>query len=486
MTDLNQIITVQIDRNTTTPTQQGFGTAALVGFFPTSIFPERVRTYTSLEALITDGFTASDPVYKMAAALKAQNPSPPQWKVGRRASPPQQILEVTPDAPVVGEVHRLEITGYGDSAFSARTEVTDVAEVTVTTEVDAEDIIDGWLTDLATPGGDYTPAKVGLTTAATMTITADNTDVTMDGLLFNTVYTVNGLPRGIDDVTIEDDVAGDIGAALQADLAAIYAEDPDWYALAIDSNSQVEIAGATGSGGAASWVNSNKKIAVFQTQDIIVASQNVTTDTTSVAADLRDANNDRAMLFCHRGNLDYVSCAMLGRALPEDSGSITWAYKQLSGVLTQRFTAGELSNMSPSVSDPTGGKNVNTLTTLAGVNVTRYGQTSGGEFMDIARGADWLEARITERVYTLLVNNDKLPYTDAGIQAVVGEVLAQLQAGIARDFIAPDPEPTVTAPLARDVSAADKGGRILRDVKFRATLAGAIHYVVIEGELNLT
>lgn len=476
MTDLNQIITVQIDRNTTTPTQQGFGTAALAGFFPTSIFPERVRTYTSLSAMVTDGFLTTDPLYKMAAALKAQNPSPPQWKVARRALAPQQILEITPDSPVVGEVHRLEITGYADSAFGSRVEGTDVAEVTIVAEVDEEDIVDGWITDLATPAGDFTAAKVGVTTAATMTITADNT--TMDGLLFNVVYTVNGQPRGLDDNTLDP--------GIQTDLAAVYSEDPDWYGLAIDSNSQEEIAGTTGTGGAAGWINTNKKIGVFQSQDIFVSSQNVGTDTTSVAADLRDSNNDRAMLFCHRGNLDYVSCAMLGRALPEDAGSITWAYKQLSGVLTQRFTAGELSNMSPSVSDPTGGKNVNTLTTLAGVNVTRYGQTSGGEFMDIARGADWLEARITERVYTLLINNDKLPYTDAGIQAVVGEVLAQLQAGIARDFIAPDPEPTVTAPLARDVSPADKGGRILRDVKFRAVLAGAIHYVAIEGELNLT
>jgi hypothetical protein len=101
------------------------------------------------------------------------------------------------------------------------------------------------------------------------------------------------------------------------------------------------------------------------------------------------------------------------------------------------------------------------------------------------RGTDWLAARIQERVYTLLLNNDKLPYTDAGIQAVRGEILAQLDQGIARDFIAADPKPTCTVPLASAVSAADKGTRTLNDVTFRATLAGAIHKVAIEGELNL-
>lgn len=105
--------------------------------------------------------------------------------------------------------------------------------------------------------------------------------------------------------------------------------------------------------------------------------------------------------------------------------------------------------------------------------------------MDVMRGTDWLAARIQERVYALLIQNDKVPFTDAGIQAVKGEILAQLQAGVARDFLASDPEPTCTVPRAADVSAADKGNRQLNNVKFRATLAGALHKVTIEGELNL-
>jgi hypothetical protein len=105
--------------------------------------------------------------------------------------------------------------------------------------------------------------------------------------------------------------------------------------------------------------------------------------------------------------------------------------------------------------------------------------------MDVMRGADWLSARIAERIYGALISNDKIPYTDAGISVIKNEILAQLDAGVARDFLAPIPEPTCTVPRAADVSAALKGARSLEDVTFRAVLAGAVHKVAIEGQLTL-
>ena len=460
MSDLNQIITVSIDRNTTTPTAVGFGTPLLLGYFPTSIFPERVRTYTSLAGLTTDGFTANDPIYKMAQDLLAQNPSPPSFKVGRREGAPQQVITITPDAPVVGEVHTVTVVGYGDAAFASRTATTDTATVTIASEADQEDIVDALITAFGTPDGDFTPTKSGTGAAAKLVITADNT--TMDGMLFGVT---------VSDVMGVVDSTPDPATGIATDLAAVNLYDPDWYCLLLDSNSHAEIDAA------AAWVETNTKIFVTQTQDAEVASTTGASDTTSVAAGLKAANYDRTMLFFHRNNFDFVSAAMAGRALPEDAGSITWAYKQLASAASQNLTTTEMTNLEA--------KNVNFLSTLAGVAITRYGIASGGEYLDIMRGSDWLAARIQERVYTLLVNNDKLPFTDAGIQAVRGEILAQLQQGVGREFIAATPEPTCTVPLASAVSAADKGTRTLNDVKFRATLAGAVHKVAIEGELNL-
>jgi hypothetical protein len=337
---LDTIISVQIDRTTTTPTAQGFGTPLIAGYFPTSVFPERVKAYTSLTEMTTDGFTANDPVYIAASDCWAQNPSPPIIKIGRRALAPQQILEITPTDLDVGSVHAVTITGYADSAFGARAVVTDTASYTVITSDTATDICDGLRTAL-TPTGDYTEGGT-----ATLTLTADNS--TMDGLLFGVTYTVNGDAVGIDDNTTD--------AGIATDLAAIELYDPDWYGLCLDSNGALEIVSA------AAWVESNKKQFVCQTQDPDVAAVTDGSDSTSVAALLKAASYERTMCFYHRNNREYVCAAMLGRALPEDAGSITWAYKTLSSVTAQSLTTTELANIEA--------KNANSITTLAGVSIT--------------------------------------------------------------------------------------------------------------------
>jgi hypothetical protein len=427
----------------------------IAAYFPTSIFAERVKSYSALTEMVTDGFLAADPAYVAASDCWAQNPSPPTIKIGRRALAPQQVLTVTPTDTTVGSVHAISVTGYADAAFASRVVGTDTASYTVITSDTATDICDGLRTAL-TPTGDYTEAGT-----ATLTLTADNS--TMDGMLFGATYTVNDDLVGIDDSTAD--------AGIATDLAAIELYDPDWYGLCLDSNGALEIVQA------AAWVETVNKQFVCQTQDPAVPFTTDGADSTSVAALLKAASYERTMCFYHRNNREYVCAAMLGRALPEDAGSITWAFKTLASVTAQTLTTTELANIEA--------KNANSITTLAGVSITRFGTAASGEYMDVMRGTDWLASRIQERVYGILINNDKIPYTDSGIQAVRGEVLAQLQAGVARDFIAANPEPTCTVPRASEVSAADKASRTLNNVTFRATLAGAVHKVAIEGELAL-
>lgn len=562
MSDLNQIITVQIDRNTTTPTQAGFGTPLLLGYFPTTIFAERVRTYSTLQGLVDDGFATTDPVYVAASDLLAQNPSPPEFKVGRKALPSTQTVDLTPssDSIVAGEVHSLVVTGPGATAgetfdatagfqgvltFSANASGSDTVTIGSTVYTfeaspsaaydvdlggDAETSIDNLVAAINLSGGTspteyhadtaihptveavklssttlgirHKTGKTGAAVATTETGTnlawgaatteADTIATLLDW--FTADITQNGTANvtptdGATKLTVTADTAGEFFSVVMSgegwtvedvttdpgmatDLAAVELYDNDWYCLI-----PVDTFGAAEIEAAAAWVEAAKKIGVYQTADTDVATVAEASDTSSIAYTLKNANYDRAMLFFHRDTDEYVGGAMAGRALPEDAGSITWAYKQLSSVSAQTLTTTERTNLE--------NKNVNFLSTLAGVNITRYGVASGGEYIDVMRGTDWLAARIQERVYTLLLNNDKLPYTDAGIQAVRAEILAQLAAGIARDFIAADPEPTCTVPRATAVSAADKSSRTLNNVTFRATLAGAIHKVAIEGELNL-
>ena len=119
------------------------------------------------------------------------------------------------------------------------------------------------------------------------------------------------------------------------------------------------------------------------------------------------------------------------------------------------------------------------------MNVTTFGITASGEYVDITRFIDWLDARIKERIFGVLANNAKVPYTDAGVDLMRGQVLAQLQQGITAGGLAADPAPTVQAPLVADIDPADKANRNLPDITFQATLAGAIHQLEISGVLSV-
>ena len=118
---------------------------------------------------------------------------------------------------------------------------------------------------------------------------------------------------------------------------------------------------------------------------------------------------------------------------------------------------------------------------------------AAGEWIDVIRFRDWLAEEIKVNVMNLLVNHDKVPYTDAGIASIEGQVRAALTLGQQRGGIAPTEYTadgqtnlgfTVSVPLSSSISANQKASRILNDVKFTARLAGAIHVVNITGSLT--
>jgi hypothetical protein len=129
------------------------------------------------------------------------------------------------------------------------------------------------------------------------------------------------------------------------------------------------------------------------------------------------------------------------------------------------------------------GKNGNYYISAGGLALTYPGKTASGEWFDVTRFVDWLQARLRERLIGLLANNAKVPFTDAGIALVVAEIRAQLQQGVAVGGLAESPAFTISAPLASDVSSVDRAARTLPDVTFSARLAGAIHAIELTGNI---
>ena len=98
------------------------------------------------------------------------------------------------------------------------------------------------------------------------------------------------------------------------------------------------------------------------------------------------------------------------------------------------------------------------------------------------RGIDWLTARLAENLFTYMVKQPKIPYTDTSITAMKGNITSTLQSAVDR-FILTDLPLVESTPVAL-VDAADKANRVYGPFRFTGILAGAIKSVTIRGTVT--
>jgi hypothetical protein len=481
--------------------------------------------------MISDGFLANDPGYLMASALKAQNPSVQSWKMLRKALPSVQTINVTPTVTTAGEVITLTINGteIAYTILAAATVATIVTALTaLAAAITGVTAVDNTTHMTLTPKNVATATLTvdGVANNETYTVTLDGTDFafTSDGtatateirdglqaliiaggyaaaevvdnaadaldfdfashagadlrestsgggatmalsaeVLANRLLSVGGASAGLTLV----DLTPDPGIA--TDWAAIVAEDPDFYGVALDSESepQTKALAALVELGRYLYIPSS-----FDTQNEVAAT------TTDLGSDLKALAYARTGLLQAEFNSQYGGLRWIGEMFPKDPGSATWAYKTLRGMTVSVFTAAELAGLD--------GKNINHYTTVGGVNITQKGYSASGEFLDITRGVDWFHARLQERLFALLVTLDKIAYDEAG-GLVYAEIFAQLEEARKSRVVAPNEDATpwvITISEVGDISSADKVLRNFPDVEFSAFLAGAVHTLQIVGTLS--
>lgn len=259
---------------------------------------------------------------------------------------------------------------------------------------------------------------------------------------------------------------------VENDLEAIQDVSDDWYALATtsrDSSTCEDIA---------EWIESQTKIFGSCSSDTNIINQAAGTDETSIAAIFNNLGYRRSFVIYHQdADSDYPECAWFGRVLPLTPGSETWMFKTLATISTSDLTTSQSLNAL--------NKKCNTYQFIGGVGITQNGTVAAGEYIDIIRGIDWLQATMQEYVYSVLVNNAKIPYTDAGIAVVEAQVKRALDLGVSNGFLSDDPAPTTSVPKAKNVPSNDKSTRTLKNVNFEATLSGAIQTLQIRGNLSV-
>ena len=108
----SDVLQVNIATTAAAPTQQGFGVPLILGAATAwGASTDKIRYYSNLLGLTTDGFSVTDPEYLAASAIFAQSSPPPQIAVGKRTNKPTQMFVVTVLQAVSGKVYTVYING---------------------------------------------------------------------------------------------------------------------------------------------------------------------------------------------------------------------------------------------------------------------------------------------------------------------------------------------------------------------------------------
>lgn len=438
MATLDDIVFVQIALQTTGVVRGDFGTPMIVA--PLMTFPERVRTYSSYQEAAEDDLPP-----KLLTALSdcfGQIPRPRHVKVGRRAVL-NGIIEVSSLIPLA--TYSLKVDGQTYS-FTADASPT------------ASEIVTGLAAAITTDTDETISATVVGDTLQVAWLSAVGSIDLLTNLQWGTISPLSAT------------------SAVSDDLTAIADEDDNWYGLVmVERVKQTQL-------DAAAWTEANNRLFITATDEAGVLVPSTTTDLISVLKDTRYYRT--AVLYHTNAATEYPDAAWAGRVFTIRPGGETWALKQLASITPSNLTSTQK----------------NTIFTKGGntfefyqeqIALTNPGKVSAGEWIDVIRFRDWLRDTIQVNMVQMMINRDKVPYTDHGIQLCVNNLRKSLQEGQNVGGIAPDeldankntvPGFVITFPRSVDIAPSIKASRVL-SLGFTARLAGAIHVVEITGAL---
>ncbi len=426
-------------------TQVGFGTLLCAAFFPAARFGNAqtlVKEYSEVAEMVTDGFNANDPAYKMVARAFQQKPRPSTVKVGRLATAPTQTVKFKLNG--VAQSNTL----YGFTMKRGGT----TAAIQYTS--------DGTATEAEIIAGLAAAVEASPLSAAVAATSADTN--TSCQIVEGTPGTLSYYSDWTPNLKFAD-VTTDPG--ITADLDAIKQFDDDFYGLAIDHNCN-----AIGKK-AADWAETqDAKMCFLNVSDSDCYDSLVSTDLCSV---LKALSYARTMVgFDFNDTEGYSGVALAAERFPHDPGSPgaggTWHAKTLTGVSFDRLSTTQKANLRA--------KNYVVYITTANVSHTLDGKVAGGEFGDKIRGLDWFRIRTEEAIFSAIKSNDKIPFTDRGISIIKSCVDGMGQLAEANELFVPGSF-TSSVPKRSETQTNDRKARKLVGVKFSAELAGAIHLV---------
>lgn len=286
------------------------------------------------------------------------------------------------------------------------------------------------------------------------------------------------------------DVSTSMSASdLQDELAAIYDYDQDWYFITIEAPMRDEAM----LDGLIAWTQTKNKLAILDSND---AGHEDPNNTTCISARNKGLY-DRTGTFYHTDAALYggVSLAayMGTRIFDHSNSAYTSKFKRLPGISNINLDSSKVTAITGFVPDSgqslAAGHMANTCINIGGQNFAVEGSTlTQNVFLDEIHATDWIIARTEEETLGILLNNARVPFTDAGMQTLASAARTVMQLATRAGLVAEDLNPLtgayepaiqITVPSVFDVPESQRKARIAPAISVRFRYSNAVHYATI-------
>lgn len=447
---INNIVNIAISLQTNAIPQASFAVPLIAGPNAPYSNGDLVRYYSSVAGAEADGYLSTNPEIAYLTEALEQSLVPTIVGLGKRTVAVAQVDTFAVNTVTVGHAYVTTLNG-----------------VLLTYTAIGGDTQQSILGQLLTQALAISPAVVSGSVAGTGS-----------GALLTLTSTVAGQAVAYSAIdTLLTRVALTANNGVADDLQKIINQPTNgnlWYGLCLTSQASNDILQT------AAFIEGLQKIFIADSADSGIP----TSSNTDILSQLKGKNYNRtALLYSAASANKGMSAAWLGGQLPQVPGASTWMFKALTGITADSFTDAARTNILGVPGVP--GKNGNIYESVGGVPITENGWMVSGRYIDITVGIDWFTVTLQTNVFTLLVSNPKIPYTDQGATVIQNAIIQTIKQGITNGLIDGNSPYSVTVAPVLSVSSNTRANRISPPFLVTFRLAGAFHEIVIQATVTI-
>lgn len=432
---------VNISLQTTGVTSQGFGTPIFISSH--RYFPERVRSYTSLNAA-ADDLPTDSPAYAAVREFFSNTPSVPLVKVGRR--------EADLDLTVASGATSASLTFFASDGTDTYS-----LSVDVSGEVDQDAVATAIAAAIE---GDADIGPLVDATATTNVVSVTPTSAT-------DTFWVQSLSNELTESYTSSETAADV-------LTAVEDEDNEFYFVTAEDHTETFVLAM------ANEVEARLKLYFTSSQEQGALSSYTEGSATDVLGKIRDNAFARTKgFFHHQADSAFPECTYVGYNAPFLAGSVVWTNLTVNLPVSQdpatgkKLTATQKGNLED--------RRAAFVDSVGGVNYIRQDETADGTPIDFIRGRDNYEIDLNTAFTNLLFNQKGGKLTS--VAPISNTFVNVTNRYVARGFIEEGYEQFMDFPDFTDTPVADQEAGIYRAASFKCDLVGAIKFI---GPINGT